>query len=52
VKVTVFLTDIAEFAKINEIYGKYFDKPYPARTTVAVVALPLGAQVEFDIIAV
>jgi 2-iminobutanoate/2-iminopropanoate deaminase len=52
VKVTVFLTDIAEFSKINEIYRKHFDMPYPARTTVAVVALPLGAQVEFDIIAV
>jgi 2-iminobutanoate/2-iminopropanoate deaminase len=52
VKVTVFLTNIAEFAKINEIYGRHFDKPFPARTTVAVVALPLGAQVEFDIIAV
>ena len=51
VKVTVFLTDIAEFPKINEIYGKHFAKPYPARTTVAVVALPLGALVEFDIIA-
>jgi 2-iminobutanoate/2-iminopropanoate deaminase len=52
VKVTVFLTDIAQFPKINEVYGKHFEKPYPARTTVAVVALPLGAQVEFDIIAV
>ncbi len=52
VKVTVFLTDIAEFPKINEIYAKHFDRPYPARTTIAVVALPLGAQVEFDIIAV
>jgi 2-iminobutanoate/2-iminopropanoate deaminase len=52
VKVTVFLTGIAELAKINEIYGRHFDKPYPARTTIAVVALPLGAQVEFDIIAV
>jgi len=52
VKVTVFLTDIGEFAKINEIYGRHFDKPYPARTTVAVVALPLGAQVELPMIAV
>ena len=51
-KVTVFLTDIADFSKINEVYGKHFEKPYPARTTVAVVALPWGAQVEFDIIAV
>jgi 2-iminobutanoate/2-iminopropanoate deaminase len=52
VKVTVFLTDIAEFAKINEIYGRHFDRPYPARTTIAVVALPLSAEVEFDMIAV
>ena len=51
VKVTVFLTDISEFSKINEIYARFFDKPYPARTTVAVVALPLGAQIEFDIVA-
>jgi 2-iminobutanoate/2-iminopropanoate deaminase len=52
VKVTVFLTDIADFPQINEIYGRHFDKPYPARTTVAVIALPLGAQLEFDILAV
>ena len=52
VKVTVFLTDISVFPKINEIYAKHFERPYPARTTVAVVAFPLGAQDEFDIIAV
>jgi len=51
VKVTVFLTDIAAFSEMNEIYGRYFEKPYPARTTVAVTALPLGANVELDIIA-
>jgi 2-iminobutanoate/2-iminopropanoate deaminase len=50
-KVTVFLTNMAEFSAMNEVYGRYFDKPYPARTTVAVVALPLGAFVELDIIA-
>ena len=51
VKVTVFLTDIASFSEINEIYGRYFDRPYPARTTVAVSALPLGANIELDIVA-
>lgn len=50
-KVTVFLTNMAEFSIMNEVYGRYFEKPYPARTTVAVVALPLGALVELDIIA-
>ena len=51
VKVTVYLTDIAKFPAMNDVYGRFFDRPYPARTTVAVVALPLGAQVELDIIA-
>jgi 2-iminobutanoate/2-iminopropanoate deaminase len=51
VKVTVFLTDIANFPAMNDVYGRYFEKPYPARTSVAVVALPLGAQAELDIIA-
>lgn len=51
VKVTVFLTDILSFSEINEIYGRYFERPYPARTTVAVSALPLGANIELDIVA-
>jgi 2-iminobutanoate/2-iminopropanoate deaminase len=51
VKVTVFLTGIADFPEINEVYGRYFEKPFPARTTVAVTALPLGANVELDIVA-
>ena len=49
-KVTVFLTNMADFSAMNEVYGRYFDKPYPARTTVAVAALPLGALVELDIV--
>ena len=49
--VGVFLADIADFEEMNAIYSRYFDPPYPARTTVAVVALPLGARVEIDFVA-
>jgi 2-iminobutanoate/2-iminopropanoate deaminase len=51
IKVTVFLTSIADFPAVNEIYARQFDRPYPARTTVAVVALPLGAAVEMEVMA-
>ena len=51
VKVTVFLTDIREFAPMNDVYERQFSPPYPARTTVAVAALPLSAAVEIDVIA-
>ncbi|HON08481.1 MAG TPA: RidA family protein [Verrucomicrobiota bacterium] len=51
VKTTVFLTDISEFAEMNEVYGKYFMSPYPARSTVQVSALPRGAKVEIELIA-
>ncbi len=51
VKVTVYLTDMKEFAAMNEVYGRQFAAPYPARTTIAVAALPLGAAVELDVIA-
>jgi 2-iminobutanoate/2-iminopropanoate deaminase len=51
VKVTVFLTDMADFAEMNAVYASHFDRPYPARTTVAVQALPLGARVELECIA-
>lgn len=51
VKVTVYLTDISDFAAVNEVYGNYFNSPYPARTAIAVVALPLGAKIEIDVIA-
>lgn len=52
VKVNIYMTDLGEFAKVNEIMGQYFAKPYPARATVGVAALPKGAQVEADAILV
>ena len=48
VKVTIFLTDFANFAKVNEIMAQYFKEPYPARSTVAVAALPRNARVEVE----
>ena len=51
VKVTVYLTDMADYAIVNEVYGEYFSAPYPARTAIAVAALPLGANVEIEVIA-
>jgi 2-iminobutanoate/2-iminopropanoate deaminase len=51
VKTTVFMTNLADFSAMNEIYGKYFTKDFPARTTVQVAALPRGAQVEIEAIA-
>jgi 2-iminobutanoate/2-iminopropanoate deaminase len=51
VKVNVYLTDIRTFAEMNDVYARHFDAPYPARTTVAVAALPLGAAVEIETIA-
>ncbi len=50
VKLTVYLTDLSHFARINEIMSRYFDKPYPARAVVGVAALPRGALVEADAI--
>ena len=49
-RVGVYLTSMDDFPAMNSIYGKYFTKPYPARTTIAVAALPLGAKVEIDLI--
>ena len=49
-KVTVFLTDLAHFAKVNETMAQYFSEPYPARAAVEVAGLPKGAQVEADAI--
>jgi 2-iminobutanoate/2-iminopropanoate deaminase len=51
IKVTVSLTDMKEFAAMNAVYERQFEKPYPARTTIAVSALPLGAAVELDVVA-
>ena len=50
-KCTVFLADMADFAKVNAIYGKYFDEPYPARSAFAVKGLPKGGLVEIEVIA-
>jgi len=50
VRAGVFLTNIGDFAAVNEVYARHFTQPYPARTTVAVVALPLGAAVEIDLV--
>lgn len=48
VKLTIFLTDLAYFPKVNEVMATYFGKPYPARSTVGVAQLPRGAQVEIE----
>ena len=50
-KVNVYLTDMADFGEMNEAYQTQFSEPYPARTTVAVAGLPLGAQVEIELVA-
>ena len=51
VKTTVFLVDMADFAAMNEVYGRAFGTHRPARSTVAVAALPRGARVEIEVIA-
>ncbi len=52
VKVTVFITNMADFPLVNEEYKKVFKEPYPARSCVGVASLPLGVQVEIEVIAV
>jgi reactive intermediate/imine deaminase len=52
VKLNVFLTDLANFPIVNEIMGRYFQEPYPARAAIGVAALPKAAQVEMDAIMV
>jgi 2-iminobutanoate/2-iminopropanoate deaminase len=52
VKTTVFLVDMSEFSLMNEEYAKHFSAPFPARTTVQAAALPRGARVEIDAVAV
>ena len=51
VKSTVFLTNLADFAGMNEVYSKYFTADFPARSTIQVAALPKGAIVEIEVIA-
>lgn len=48
VKLNVFLTDLANFATVNEIMSEYFQQPYPARAAIGVASLPKGAEVEMD----
>jgi reactive intermediate/imine deaminase len=49
-RVTVYLTDLVHFAKVNEIMAQYFPQPWPARTAIGVAQLPRGARVEIDCI--
>ena len=46
----VYLTSMSDFGAMNDIYAKHFSQPFPARTTIAVAALPLGACVEIDLV--
>ena len=52
VRTTIYLVDLGDFVAINEIYARYVREPYPARATVGVAALPRGARIEIDAIAV
>ena len=49
-KVTVFLTDLGNFAAVNEIMAEYFSEPYPARAAIEVAGLPKGAEIEADVL--
>ncbi len=51
IRTTIYLQNLENFAKVNEVYASYLSKPYPARATVEVSKLPRGAQVEIDAIA-
>jgi 2-iminobutanoate/2-iminopropanoate deaminase len=51
VKSTVFMTNLADFAAMNEVYARYFTSEFPARSTIQVAALPRGAAVEIEVIA-
>lgn len=51
VRTTIYLTDVADFPRVNQVYAGFFAQPFPARATVGVAALPRGARVEIDAIA-
>ncbi|MGB9893102.1 MAG: RidA family protein [Candidatus Saccharicenans sp.] len=51
VKATVYLADLNDFSKMNEVYAQYFPEPYPARAAVQVARLPRGAKIEIEVIA-
>jgi 2-iminobutanoate/2-iminopropanoate deaminase len=52
VKVTIYLTDLSDFAELNDIYAAHFTEPYPARATIEASGLPKDAQIEMDLVAV
>ena len=52
VKTTIYVTDLSIYGKLNEIYGSYMSEPFPARETVCVKELPMGAKVEISMIAI
>lgn len=52
IKTSVFLADLGDFAAVNEVYAAFFSEPYPARSCVQVAAIPKGAKVEIECIAV
>jgi 2-iminobutanoate/2-iminopropanoate deaminase len=52
VKTTIYLTDLSLFSQVNSIYGSYFAEPYPARETIGVKDIPLGAKIEISMIAI
>jgi len=52
VKTTIYVTDMSDYGKINEVYSSYMTEPFPARETVCVTALPLSARVEISMVAI
>ncbi len=52
VRVGIYMTDLGNFAKVNEVMKQHFHEPFPARSTIGVAALPLSAQVEIDLVMV
>lgn len=52
VRTTIHLVDLADFARVNEIYGEYFAAPHPSRVTIGVASLPRGGRIEIDATAV
>lgn len=52
VKTTIYVTDMSVYAKVNEVYGSYFVEPFPARETVCVQSLPVGANLEISMVAI
>lgn len=51
IKSTLYLTDMNDFAVVNKIYSQFFNSPYPARTAIGITSLPLGSNIEIEVIA-